>query len=139
MTSLQNIRTLWDTTTIQRMLKNEKYKGDTILHKTYTEDFMTGKKVKNIGQRNRYYVSNSHPAIVSAEVFNEVQEEMYKRSRVVYKEDGIVELKARKYNGKYLLGNLLICGYCGASYRKRTERGKVVWRCVIRMEKGKES
>jgi site-specific DNA recombinase len=62
----------WDTTTIQKMRKNEKYKGDTILQKTYTEDFMTGKKVKNVGQRNRYYVSNSHPAIVSAEVFDKV-------------------------------------------------------------------
>lgn len=46
-------------------------------------------------------------------------------------------MKARKYSGKYLLGNLLIYGYCGASYRRRTERGKVVWRCATRMEKGK--
>lgn len=128
----------WDTTTIQKMLKNEKYKGDTMLQKTYTEDYMTGKKVKNIGQRGRYYVSNSHPAIVSAEVFDKVQEEMDKRSRVVYKEDGTVESKGRKYNGRYFLGNLLVCGYCGASYRRRTERGKVVWRCATRMEKGKD-
>lgn len=41
----------WDTTTIQKMLKNKKYKGDTLLQKTFTEDFMTGKKRKNIGQR----------------------------------------------------------------------------------------
>jgi site-specific DNA recombinase len=34
----------WDTTTIQNMLKNEKYKGDNMLQKIYTEDFMTGKK-----------------------------------------------------------------------------------------------
>lgn len=129
----------WDTSTIQKMLKNEKYKGDTRLQKTYTEDFMTGRKVRNTGQRHSYYVSNSHPAIVSDEIFGKVQEEMNKRSRTVYKEDGTVELKARKYSGKYLLGNLLICGYCGASYRRRTERGKVVWRCATRMEKGKES
>lgn len=128
----------WDTTIIQKMLNNEKYKGDTRLQKIYTEDFMIGKKVKNIGQRKRYYVSNSHPAIISDEVFDKGQKEMVKRSRVVYKEDDTVEFKARKYNDKYLLGNLLICGYCGASYRRRTERGKVVWRCAIRMEKGKD-
>lgn len=128
----------WDTTTIQKMLKNEKYKGDTMLQKTYTADFMTGKKVKNVGQRSRYYVSNSHPAIVSAEVFDKVQEEMIKRSRVVYKEDGTVESKGRRYNSKYLLGNILECGYCGASYRRRTERGRVVWRCATRMEKGRD-
>lgn len=69
----------WDTSTIQKMLKNEKYKGDTRLQKTYTEDFMTGRKVRNTGQRHSYYVSNSHPAIVSDEIFGKVQEEMNKR------------------------------------------------------------
>lgn len=47
-----------------------------------------------------------------------------------------MESSNSKYNGKYLLGNLLICGNCGASYRRRTERGKVVWRCATRIEKG---
>ena len=129
----------WDTTTIQRMLKNEKYKGDTRLQKSYTEDFMTGKKVQNTGQRHSYYVSNSHPAIVSSEVFDKVQEEMNRRSRVVYKEDGTVESKGKRYNSKYLLGNILECGYCGASHRRRTERGKVVWRCGTRMESGRDA
>jgi len=129
----------WDTKTIQRMLTNEKYKGDTMLQKTFTEDFMTGKKSKNIGQRNRYYVKDSHPAIVSSEVFDKVQEEMAKRSRVVSNEDGTVEYSGSKYNGKYILGNLLVCGDCGASYRRRTERGKVVWRCATRIEKGKDT
>lgn len=128
----------WDTTTIQKMLKNEKYKGDTLLQKTFTEDFMTGKKVKNTGQRTQYFVSESHPAIVTADVFDRAQGDMAKRSRVIHHEDGTVSLSDSKYNGKYLLGNLLVCGDCGASYRRRTERGKVVWRCATRIEKGKE-
>jgi len=128
----------WDTTTIQKMLKNEKYKGDTLLQKTFTEDFMTGKKVKNTGQRTQYLVRESHPAIVDAETFDKVQEEMTKRSRVVHHEDGSVRINNSKYNGKYLLGNLLVCGDCGASYRRRTERGKVLWRCATRIEKGKD-
>lgn len=33
----------------------------------------------------------------------------------------------------------MVCGDCGASYRRRTERGKVVWRCATRIEKGKEA
>ncbi len=127
----------WDTKTIHKMLKNEKYKGDTMLQKTITEDFMTSKKSKNMGQRNKYYVKDSHPAIVSAEVFDKVQEEMAKRAKLVRKEDGTVESSTSKYNGKYLLGNLLVCGDCGASYRRRTERGKAVWRCATRIEKGR--
>lgn len=128
----------WATAVIQKILKNEKYKGDSLLQKTYTEDFITGKKSKNAGQRECYYITNSHPAIINAEVFNKVQEEMSRRARLVRKEDGTVEYSISKYNGKYLLGNLLVCGYCGTSYRRRTERGKVVWRCATRIEKGKD-
>jgi site-specific DNA recombinase len=130
---------IWDAKTIQRMLTNEKYKGDTLLQKTFTEDFMTGKKSKNIGQRNRYDVRDSHPAIISAEVYDKVQDEMAKRARLISREDGTIETSGSKYNGKYLMGNLLVCGDCGASYRRRTERGKVVWRCATRIEKGKNS
>ena len=129
----------WNAKTIRDMLKNEKYKGDTMLQKTFTEDFMTGKKSKNNGQRNMYYVKDSHPAIISVEMFDKVQEEMAKRSRLIKNDDGILESSRSKYNGKYLLGNLLVCGDCGASYRRRTERGKVVWRCATRIEKGKEA
>ncbi|GAB6084979.1 recombinase family protein [Alkaliphilus crotonatoxidans] len=128
----------WATAVIQKILKNEKYKGDSLLQKTYTEDFITGKKSKNVGQRERYYITNSHPAIITAEIFDKVQEEMSKRARLVLKEDGTVESSTNKYSGKYLLGNLVVCGDYGTSYRRRTERGKVVWRCATRIEKGKD-
>ncbi len=127
----------WATAVIQKILKNEKYKGDSMLQKTYTEDFITGRRSKNVGQRDRYYITNSHPEIISSEVFDKVQEEMAKRARLITSEDGMKEASGSKYNGKYLLGNLLVCGDCGASYRRRTERGKVVWRCATRIEKGK--
>ncbi|MDO4486810.1 MAG: zinc ribbon domain-containing protein [Bacillota bacterium] len=65
------------------------------------------------------------------------QEEMKKRERIIYKEDGSREISNKAYSGKYLFSNLLVCGHCGASYRRRTERGKVVWRCATRIEKGK--
>lgn len=64
---------------------------------------------------------------------------MAKRARLISKEDGAVEARGRKYNRKYLFGNLLVCSDSGASYRRRTERGKVVWRCVTRIEKGKDA
>lgn len=88
--------------------------------------YCRGFKSKNTGQRSRYYVKDSHPAIVSAEVFDKVQEDMARRARFVHKEDGTVESSVSKYNGKYPFGNLLVCGDYGASYRRRTERGKVV-------------
>lgn len=128
----------WATAVIQKILKNEKFKGDSLLQKTYTEDFITSRKSKNVGQREHYYITNSHPAIITAKVFDKVQEEMSRRARLVRKEDGTVESSTSKYSGKYLLGNLLVCGDCGASYRRRKESGKVAWRCATRIEKGKD-
>ena len=102
----------------------------------YTEDFLTGKRLKNVGQRDRYYVSNSHEGIVSKETFEKVQKEIASRKRVVQNEDGSIEVR-KKYNAQNVLANVLVCGDCGASFRRRTERGKVVYRCATRIEKGK--
>lgn len=62
---------------------------------------------------------------------------MAKRKRIIHNDDGSTVISKKAYNGKYLFSNLLVCGHCRASYRRRTERGKVVWRCATRIEKGK--
>ncbi len=128
---------IWATYVIQKMLKNEKYKGCTMFQKTYTEDYITGKRKVNHGERAKYYTEDTHPAIVSKDIFDRVQEEMKRRERIVRNNDGSIEASKSKFNSKYILGNLLVCGDCGASYRRRTERGKVLWRCATRIEKGK--
>lgn len=127
---------VWHESVIQGMLCNEKYAGDSMLQKTYTEDYLTGKRVKNEGQKERYYISDSHEGIVSKETFEKVKQEMEIRKRVVQREDGSTEVR-KKYNAQNVLANVLVCGECGASFRRRTERGKVVYRCATRMEKGK--
>lgn len=109
-----------------------------MLQKTFTEDYLTGKRANNIGQRAKYYVYDTHEGIVSKEIYMKAVCEMNSRRRVVKYDDGTVEIR-KKYNGKNLLGNLLICGECGASFRRRTERGKVVYRCATRIEKGREA
>lgn len=60
------------------------------------------------------------------------------RERIVRNDDGSIEASKSKFNSKYILGNLLICGDCGASYRRRTERGKVLWRCSFTRNCGQE-
>lgn len=119
------------------MLKNEKYKGDSLFQKTFTEDYLNGIRKKNEGQRPKYYVKDSHPAIISPEIFDRVQEEMFLRVRLVLDEKGEKSNIGNRYSSKYLFSNLLVCGNCGAGFRRRTERGKIVWRCGTRMEKGK--
>lgn len=64
-----NGKSKWYESTIRKMLANEKYKGDALLQKTYTVDFLTKKKVKNTGQVPQYYVEESHPAIIDKEMW----------------------------------------------------------------------
>ncbi|MEN6326925.1 MAG: recombinase family protein, partial [Syntrophomonas sp.] len=59
----------WQASTVQSILTNEKYKGDAILQKRFTVDFLTKKQKVNEGEVPQYYVENSHPAIISPEVF----------------------------------------------------------------------
>ena len=56
-------KTVWADSTIRKILKCEKYKGDVMLHKTYTDSYLTGKRAVNYGQRARYYVAGNHIAV----------------------------------------------------------------------------
>jgi len=130
---------VWSKSVIQEMLCNEKYMGDCMLQKYFTEDYLSGKKAKNIGQRDRYYVHDSHQGIISKEKFLEVACEMTRRKSMTVDADGQMVKKNRKYNSQNVLGNIMECEECGATYRRRTERGKVVYRCATRIEKGREA
>lgn len=64
----------WSTSTIDRMLSNEKYAGQVLMQKTYTPDFLSGQQVKNCGQLDMYLVENAHEPIIDRETFDRVQE-----------------------------------------------------------------
>lgn len=130
---------IWHESVIQGMLCNEKYIGDSMLQKYFTQDYLTGKKAKNVGQRARYYVHDSHQGIISKEKFLKVAYEMNRRKSDAGNIGGEKTKINKKYNAKNILGNVLERGECGASYRRRTERGKVVYRCATRMERGREA
>lgn len=63
----------WSTSTIDRMLSNEKYMGEVLMQKTFTSDFLTGKREKNQGQLDSYRVENAHEPIIDREIFELVQ------------------------------------------------------------------
>ena len=61
---------VWNQQTVRRILSNEKYKGDALLQKEFTVDFLQKKMKKNEGEVPQYYVEGNHEAIISPAVFD---------------------------------------------------------------------
>lgn len=113
----------WSTTTIESILTNEKYKGDALLQKCFTVDFLTKKKKVNSGEVPQYYVENSHPAIIAPEEFDAVQAEFQRRRSL-----------GRRYSGQSVIAARVVCGDCGDYYGSKVWHSndpyrRVVWHC----------
>ncbi|ADU27199.1 recombinase family protein [Ethanoligenens harbinense] len=65
---------VWSTSTIDRILSNEKYIGTVLSQKTFVENCLTHKQMQNTGQFSKYVIEGNHEAIISKEVFEEVQQ-----------------------------------------------------------------
>ena len=126
---------------IIRMLKNEKYCGDCILQKTITLDPISKKRKANEGEAPMWLVENSHPAIISRDVFNRVQEETSRRNAKAPASQKNA-LTATGKHSRYALTDVLMCGECGSRFRRVTwtARGnkRIVWRCISRLDYGKK-
>ena len=124
---------------IMNILRNEKYCGDCILQKTVTVDCISKTRKANQGEAPMYIVENNHPAIISREVFNRVQEELIRRQALRAKSDKTSITATGKYS-KYALTEVLQCAECGSRYRRVTwtahGRKKIVWRCISRLDYG---
>lgn len=115
---------IWRVSTIKSILTNEKYKGDALLQKTYTVDYLTKEKRKNEGEKRQYLVEQSHAPIIEPEVFDRVQQELKKRSP---------HRQKLRCNSPFC--NKIICADCGSFYghkvwhdRANTKRYDV-WYC----------
>lgn len=123
-------RPQWRPETVKSILSNEKYKGDAILQKTFCTDFLTKKMKVNEGEVPQYYVENSHPAIVSNEVYEEVQLELERRRKL-----------GRQHNSQHCFSGRIFCGCCGSVYGSKVWHSndkyrRTVWQCNARFVKG---
>ena len=127
--------TKWHTSTIKKILTNEKYMGDALLQKTYTTDFLTKKRIKNNGIVPQYYIEDNHPAIIPKDLYMLVQEELVRRRVVHTSPSG----KKHSYSGNHCFSQIVFCGECGEMYRRIhwNNRGckSIVWRCISRVER----
>ena len=132
------ILTRWSDSTVRRILKNEKYKGDVLQGKTYTTDPITHKRVINMGEKNQYYIKEHHTAIIEPELFDKVQQILEKRAGSRSKGK-----RRDNYSRKYPFSSRIYCGFCGTvltrrNWNSRTKNETPVWHCMNFVKRGKQ-
>ncbi len=122
----------WCGATVKSILQNEKYKGDALLQKRYTADFLTKKKKVNRGEVPQYYVEGSHDAIIEASVFDAVQKQMAVRHP-----------GKNRHSCKGIFSGKIKCGDCGGWYGSKVWHSndkyrRVVWQCNHKFDGGEK-
>lgn len=116
----------WTATTIRGIVGNEKYTGDAIFQKTYTD--MHFNRHYNYGEKDQYLIKNHHDAIISHEDFNAAQDIIEQRG----KEKGVKKYQG-KYQNRYPFSGIIICENCGGRFKRRihtTGRHNIAWCCA---------
>ena len=113
----------WQTSTIESILTNEKYKGSAVLQKKFTVDFLSKKMKVNEGEVPQYIVDQSHPAIIDPVQWQKVQDEMAVR-----------KAKGKHHNSLSPFSAKIICGDCGEFYGSKVWHStdkyrRVIWQC----------
>ena len=125
-------KSLWQASTIESILTNEKYKGSAILQKRFTVDFLTKKMKVNEGEVPQYVVEHSHDAIIDPEEWEAVQAEFGRRKKL-----------GRQYSGNSVFAAKIICGDCGAFYGSKvwhstSKYRRTVWQCNNKFRNGEK-
>ncbi len=125
-------KTNWQTSTVNSILTNEKYKGCAILQKTYTVDFLSKTHKKNEGEVPQYMVTGSHEAIIPPDEWEMVQNEIIRRKNI-----------GRRYSGGSIFSSRIVCGDCGGFFGPKvwmsnSKYRKTIWQCSDKFKKDKE-
>ncbi len=111
----------WNHNVVRNILSNERAIGDTLLQKKYSTDTFPIKKKINYGEKDKYYISNSHEPIVSRDVFCKVQELLKEKSDRFY--------HVGKSYGNHTFSRKIFCGDCGRTFRRKIINSKIYWSC----------
>ena len=121
----------WRIEGVLKILRNYNYTGNLILQKTYRENHLTKRKLKNNGEKPQYHAVGTHEAIIDLATFEAVQEELARRSE--------------HYSGKkpstvtYPFTRLIVCANCGKHYKRKTTATGIVWICSTYNTHGKKA
>ena len=108
----------WHPGTLQKMLKNVVYEGDLLLQKSWRDE--TFRRHPNQGEVDRFYIEGDHEAIITKDVFAAAVRANRQRGREV----GNVPSLKSVYTNRYCFTGRLICGACGACFKRQCVRRK---------------
>ena len=128
----------WHDHGVMGMIKNEKYKGDVLLGKTFTVDPISKRRLANMGEENQYYIRDHHEAIVSREIWDKAEEIRLKRAKPKLMQ---ATGNRERYTRQFTFSSMLECGYCGHKLSRRTRHQttktkKPVWQCMNATKNG---
>lgn len=103
----------WTGHTIIGIIRNEKYTGDVLFQKTFTDDSFTRKI--NKGEKDQFYAKDHHEALVSREDY-ELANKLLDRNGL---EKGI-KAGDSKYQNRYVFTKKIICGECGSYWKRKS-------------------
>ena len=113
-------RKVWHHTTVNYILTNRFYTGDSVWNKSFSTDTLPIQKIKNRGQRPKYHVEDDHPGIIGREDFQRVQELIAARKKLFY--------HGSKPSDSVYIGHIC-CGHCGCACRRKVTQGVIYWVC----------
>lgn len=122
----------WSQESVNGILKNEKYIGDTLMQKTYTENFMRKENKNTNPDAPLVLIENTHEPIISREDFKKVQEIRF--ARIASRKGDI-----HAPNPEYAFKSKIQCGECGKNYIHRVVHYKGqamyhLWSCNSRLK-----
>ena len=121
----------WYAGSIKNILTNEKYTGDVIFQKTYTDDSLN--RHINYGERDRFLCKDHHEPIISHEDFEKVRAVL--NQRAIEKGNGT---DTYRYQNRYCFSGKIKCGECGTTFKRRQHYkpsgNYVAWTCETHLE-----
>lgn len=102
----------WSPGTINGIIRNEKYIGDVLYQKSYTDSSFN--RHSNRGELDQYLVQDHHEAIISREDFERANAVLQQRGR----EKGNGENTGR-YQNRYSFSGRIYCAECGGKFKRR--------------------
>ena len=119
----------WNGSHLRAFLSNEKYTGNAMLQKCFRNNHLEKRELQNNGELPKYYVTETHPAIISQKEFDAVQTILQTIDE---------QIGNRKRPERSIFTGKIRCPHCGKNYKHITSNGSSGWNCQTYQMRGKQ-